>query len=125
MALYDRFAGLLGGNLPAPDFVLFLDAPTEVIRKRIARRAIEAEQVIAGEYLDSLRRRYYNLWDRYVDAPVFVLDSRDLDYVSSEADQAAVLAMVQGWLDGAPVAGAPEAYRGRAGQRQLALFESP
>ena len=122
MALYDRFASLLGGTIPAPEFVLFLDAPTEVIRSRIARRAIEAEQVIAADYLDSLRRRYYTLWDRYDDAPVYVLDSTNLDYVHDPESQATVLAMLQGWLDGEPVPGSPEPYHGRIGPKQLHLF---
>lgn len=122
MALYDKFAGLLGGTIPAPEFVLFLDAPTEVIRKRIARRAIEAEQVIAADYLDSLRRRYYALWDRYDAAPVYVLDSTAIDYVNDPASQEHMLAMLQGWLDGEPIPGAPQPYHGRVGPKQLHLF---
>lgn len=123
MALYDRFAGLLGGTLPAPEFVLFLDAPTDVVLNRIARRAIEAEQVIAPEYLDSLRQRYYRLWDRYDDAPVYVLDSSELNYVDSGPDQEWVLSLLQGWLDGDPIDGAPAPYRGTLGPRQIPLFE--
>lgn len=122
MALYDRFAGLLGGTLPAPEFVLFLDAPTEVVLDRIARRAIEAEQVIAPEYLDSLRQRYYRLWDRYDDAPVYVLDSSELNYVDTGPDQEWVLSLLQGWLDGEPIEGAPAPYRGTLGPRQIPLF---
>lgn len=122
MKLYDRFAGLLGGTLPAPEFVLFLDAPTDVILKRIARRAIEAEQVIEGSYLDSLRRRYYRLWDRYDASPVYVLDSSQLNYVSSGQDQEWVMELLQGWLDGEPIDGAPPPYRGTLGPRQMSLF---
>ncbi len=121
MALYDRFAGLLSGNLARPDFVLFLNAPTEVIRSRIAKRARDGEQVIGAGYLDSLRERYFRLWDRYTDAPVYVLDTTTIDYVDDPADQARILAMLEGWLDGAPVAGAPPPYRRSEGP-QLRLF---
>jgi len=123
MALYDRFARMLCTSAPKPDFVLFLDAPTEVIRSRIAKRGIEAEQVIRASYLDSLRRRYYALWDRYTDAPVYVLDTSKMDYTDPESgDMERILEMLQGWLDGRPVPGAPRAYKAPDGACQLTMF---
>lgn len=120
LELYDRFTSLFSGRVPEPDFVLFLDAPTQVITERIARRAIEAEQVIAADYLDSLRERYYALWDRYREAPVYVLDTSALNYVDDPRDAAQMLALIQGWLDGEPVEGAPQPYQRPA--QQLTLF---
>lgn len=121
LALYDRFAGLLRDRVPRPDLVLFMDAPTEVVRRRITRRAISAEQVIAAEYLDSLRERYYALWARYDEAPVYVLDTSTINYVDDEADQERMLAMVKGWLEGRPVEGSPPPFRGPS-KAQLSLF---
>ncbi|MCA9610215.1 MAG: deoxynucleoside kinase [Myxococcales bacterium] len=120
MDLYDRFSGLLAGRVAAPDFVLFLDAPTDVILSRIGRRAIESEQVIPADYLNQLRERYYALWDRYEAAPVYVLNTTDRNYVDSADDAREMLAMLRGWLDGAPVEGAPARYR--KGTSQLDLF---
>jgi deoxyguanosine kinase len=119
--LYYRFADLLEGGIPKPEFVLFLDAPTDVVVKRIQRRAIDAEQVIEPAYLDSLRERYYRLWDQYTDAPVYVVDTSQIHYVDSEQDLQTMLAMIQGWLDGRPVPGSPEAYR-PSQTPQLSLF---
>ena len=64
LALYNTFAGLLPEPPPRPDLVVFLDADTEVIRSRIARRgiawriardgrAVEAQVVspVAAKYL--------------------------------------------------------------------------
>lgn len=121
LELYDRFARLLTDRVPRPDLVLFMDAPTEVIRSRIRRRAISAEQVIEAEYLDALRDRYHQLWARYDEAPVYVLDTSDLNYVDDPADRARVLAMIQGWLDGQPVPGSPRPL-GQAAEGQLTLF---
>ena len=119
--LYYRFADLLEGGIPKPEFVLFLDAPTDVVVKRIQRRAIDAEQVIEPDYLDSLRERYYRLWDQYTDAPVYVVDTSQIHYVDSEQDLQTMLAMIQGWLDGRPVPGSPEPYR-PSQTPQLSLF---
>lgn len=107
LALYRRFAELLPEPPPRPDFVLFLDADTEVIRTRIQQRGIPAEQVIPAAYLDDLRARYMALWERYTLAPVYVLRTDRLDYVSNPQHRNAIMAMIRGWLDGHPSPGAP------------------
>ena len=122
LALYDRFAGLLAGGISPPDFVLFLDAPTRIIQTRIQGRAIASEQRIAPAYLDALRSRYYALWDRYDRSPVYVLDTSHVDYVRNARDKAWILALIQGWLDGEPVADAPEPYLS-ANRAQVSLFK--
>ncbi len=100
MELYDRFAGLLRDNIPSPDLVVFLDAPTDVIVKRISKRAIDSEQGIGAEYLDALRARYYALWERYDRAPVKIVQTQDIDYVSDKEDQKYMLGMIRAWLQG-------------------------
>jgi deoxyguanosine kinase len=119
--LYYRFAGLLSGTIPSPDFVVFLDAPTEVVASRIQRRAIDAEQVIEPAYLDSLRDRYYRLWDAYDDAPIYVVDTSEIHYVDNEAHLQYMLDMIQGWMDGCPIPDAPKPYRSTE-TPQLSMF---
>lgn len=121
MELYNLFSSLLSQNVAKPDFILFLDSPTEVILKRIQRRAIESEQVIQASYLNELRDRYYNLWDRYTDAPVYVLNTQKLNYVDDPDGEEEVLALVKGWLEGNPLPNAPEAYK-KEDSEQLPLF---
>ena len=110
LALYQRFADLLLEPPPRPDIVVFLDADTEVIRSRIARHGIPAEQIIPAVYLDDLRERYYRLWETYTDTPVYVVRTDLIDYVDNEAHRRLVLEMIRGWLDGRPTAGAPAQY---------------
>ncbi len=107
LALYERFADLMAPTLPRPDLVIFLDAPTEVILERIARRGIAAERRIDRAYLEAIRAAYMDLWRRWRQAPVRFLDSTDLDYVNDPDDRAAVLGMIRAWLDGQPTPGAP------------------
>ena len=118
LALYDRFAGLLDEQPVHPDFVVFLDARTDTILRRIGRRQIAAEQGIPASYLDDLRARYYALWDRYPHAPVYVVHTDDFDYGDDPQAQARMVALLRGWVDGAPVPGAPEPY-GTEGQPRL------
>jgi deoxyadenosine/deoxycytidine kinase len=120
MALYDRFSSLLQGSITPPEFVIFLDSPTDVVMSRIHKRAIDAEQVIEAEYLDQLRERYYALWNRYTASPVYVVDTSRLHYVDDMSDRATMLQLIDGWLNGEPVAGAPKAYQSPT--RQVAMF---
>ena len=119
LELYRRFADLLPEPPPRPDVVVFLDADTEIIRSRIARRGIPAEQIIPAIYLDDLRSRYYRLWDRWAEAPVHVVRTDAIDYVGDPDARGSMMAMIRGWLDGRPAPGAPERY---GGTRQSALF---
>ena len=110
MALYNKFSGLLSQNVSTPEFVLFLDAPTEVILKRISRRGISAEQTIPAQYLNDLRQRYYQLWAEYTKAPVYILNTAQINYIDSAEDQQHILQMIDGWLSGNPLPDAPQPY---------------
>lgn len=121
LELYYRFGGLLSQHIAKPNFVLFLDAPTEVIMKRIERRGIQAEQAINPEYLNDLRRRYYDLWKSYTDAPVYVLDTTLINYIDNEKDQTYIMQLIDGWLSQSPLQGAPKPYCGE-NSTQIPLF---
>ena len=109
--LYDTFSSLLSQTISIPDFVVFLDAPTEVIMKRINRRGIDSEKQIEAAYLNELRSRYYKLWADYTKAPVYVLDTSSINYIDEEDGQEQVLAIIDGWLNGKPHPDAPAVYQ--------------
>lgn len=114
MNLYNRFTDLLSHHVCSPDFILFLDAPTDIILSRIHRRSIDAEQVIEASYLEALRTRYYALWNQWKQCPVYILDTSHLNYVDFQEDADYICRLVQGYLNNAPIQGAP-----------LPLAESP
>ena len=120
LMLYRRFAGLLDDAPLKPDYVVFLDADTEVIRNRIARRGIPAEQIIPAAYLDDLRSRYYRLWETWSHSPVYVLRTDEIDYVTDPGARQLVLDMLSGWLTKRPHPKAPLPIHQA---RQAGLFE--
>ena len=119
MDLYNRFTELLSHHVSVPDFILFLDAPTDIVLSRIARRSREAEHVIEAEYLDALRTRYYNLWNNWTRCPIYVIDTSKLNYVDIKEDADYMCRLVDGYIHHNPVAGAPTPYHEVAGQRML------
>ena len=119
MDLYNRFNELLSHHVSIPDFILFLDAPTEVVLGRIARRSIDAEQVIEADYLNALRRRYYKLWDNWTRCPVYVLDTTNLNYVDNPEHADFMCSLVDGYIHHKPVDNAPSPYQRNDAQRVL------
>lgn len=121
--LYDRFTALLQQAIAVPDFILFLDAPTEVIMSRIKRRGIEAEQAIQESYIEDLRRRYFDLWCTYDKAPVYVLDTTSIDYIDNPDAQDLMIDMVKGWIRNDPHPAAPQVYSGEL-HHQMSIFDA-
>lgn len=107
MELYNRFTELLSHHVSIPDFIMFLDAPTDIVLGRIARRSIDAEQVIEADYLNSLRARYYRLWENWTKCPVYVLDTSTINYVDNPEHADFICKMIEGYMKNEPVEGAP------------------
>ncbi len=114
LSIYSRLADALGVHAPTPDLVVFLDAPTEVILKRIEKRSAPGEDVIEAAYLDDLRQRYWRLLDDWTDCPVLRLDNRDMDYAGDPAGQQAVLDTIRSAL----MSGSPVVSPGSASDRE-------
>jgi len=107
LEMYDRFAGVLGSQSPTPDLIVYLEAPTEVLLERIARRQAVGEYRIEAAYLDDLRVRYERLWSGFTACPLLRIDNRAMNYVDSLEGRAAVLNRIEAALAGRPNPQAP------------------
>jgi deoxyadenosine/deoxycytidine kinase len=78
---YHRIYQLVVGNLPRPDLLILLRAPTSVLMERIRNRARAMEAGITPEYLDLLEE-FYEQWIGSFDlCPVLTIRTDDLDFV--------------------------------------------
>lgn len=70
-------------SLPAPDLLVYLKAPLEVIMQRIRTRGLEFDQkYIDKDYL-VLIESYYEKWiEKHILCPVLVLNTDKLDYIN-------------------------------------------
>lgn len=79
---YRRVFELVVANLPAPDLLIYLRAPVEVLLDRIRSRGRPIEAGITGKYL-SLLDSFYEDWMRSFDyCPVITIRTDDLDFVN-------------------------------------------
>lgn len=86
MALYDAVWQRVVDEPPAPDLVVWLQAPPDVLLARIARRGIACEQDIGADYLEALSAGYVRLFRDWVKSPLIVVDAATFDLVGNDTD---------------------------------------
>lgn len=119
LELYDQFANALGQRAPTPDLLIFLDAPTDVILKRISSRAAPGEHLIRAPYLIDLRERYKRLLADWNSCPVLKLDNQDMDYLTNPRVRKELLVRIASALKGETTAKTPGSVVDREVQPSL------
>ncbi len=84
--LYEALYRLLGSNIPRPDFVVYLQAKPEILLQRIRKRSSEFERNISLDYLRALSEAYNEFFFHYVDTPLLVVNTSEIDFVESPRD---------------------------------------
>ena len=85
--IYQRLFDLLAADVPAPDLVIYLQAPTEVLLRRLDQRARKADPpalVPSAEYLRELNEAYQHFFFHYSATPLLVVETSQLDLQSSD-----------------------------------------
>lgn len=79
--IYQRLFALLARDVPAPDLVIYLQAPTEVLRRRLNERQRHDAAVPAldAEYLRELNEAYTHFFFHYTATPLLVVETSRLD----------------------------------------------
>ncbi|MGD8634339.1 MAG: deoxynucleoside kinase [Anaerolineales bacterium] len=78
---YRRVFDLVVDYLPRPDLLIMLNAPVDVLVKRIRARGREMEQGISAEYLQLLEDLYAGWMSGFDLCPVLSIPTHDLDFV--------------------------------------------
>lgn len=86
LQLYEALYRLLGANIPKPDLVIYLQAKPEVLIKRIRKRNQDYERNISLDYLKSLSEAYNEYFFHYIDTPLLVISTSEIDFVESPRD---------------------------------------
>lgn len=88
LALYERIYGLLDARIRKPDLVVFLDAETEVLLRRLRKRNRPYEKRIGREYLEKVAEAYRRFFHGYRDTPLLVVHSSEIDFVENGGQRA-------------------------------------
>ncbi|HEX5515582.1 MAG TPA: deoxynucleoside kinase [Gammaproteobacteria bacterium] len=94
-ALYDKVYQQLAPEVPVPDLVIYLQAPVDVLQRRIAQRGIGYEQSISADYLARLSEAYIRFFYHYDRSPLLIVNTRDINPVDSEQDYRMLLERIR------------------------------
>ena len=86
MAIYNSISVILEKNVPKPDFVIYLQASTGSLVRRIEKRCKSYETNINRVYIETLNEAYNHFFFHYKDSPVLIVNTDDIDYVNNRSD---------------------------------------
>jgi deoxyadenosine/deoxycytidine kinase len=111
--IWRRLFDALAPEVSEPDLVVYLKATTDVLLDRIRTRNRPFEREITRDYIDRLNLAYDRFFDVYDLARLLVIEVSQLDFVRSDADYAAVRALID-----------HKVATIESGQRELGLIEA-
>ena len=94
LELYQQIYTHLTLDAPRPDLVIYLQAPLETLRERIAHRGIDYEQQIRDEYLLRLSESYTRFFYDYDDSPLLTVNAQSVDLINNAEDYQALLGKI-------------------------------
>lgn len=86
LLVYEKLYTLLAEGVPRPDLVVYLQAPTEVLARRIKQRGRPEELHLSEEYLAEVNRAYNHYFFHYTATPLLVVNTAEVDFVKHEDD---------------------------------------
>lgn len=95
LQLYEQIHGTLNARVMKPDMVVYLQASTDTLLKRISLRGRKFENPITREYLEELNKAYNYYFFHYQETPLVVINTNDIDFVHRDADLDDLLAHME------------------------------
>jgi deoxyguanosine kinase len=89
--IYQRLFDLLARDVPPPDLVIYLQAPTELLMKRLRARDRDREDDLERmplpdeEYVRELNEAYQHFFFHYAATPLLVVETSEFDPESDDA----------------------------------------
>jgi deoxyguanosine kinase len=86
--IYQRLFDLLGRDVPPPDLVVYLQAPTELLMERLRKRARDPESELPlpeEDYVRELNEAYQHFFFHYTATPLLVVETSEFDPESDDA----------------------------------------
>ena len=86
LRLYEQVYGQMKIDLPAPDVVIYLQAPVDVLYERVRKRGSPYERLIERDYLQQIADTYTQFFYHYATSPLLVVNAAEVNFVDSDAD---------------------------------------
>ena len=92
--LYEQVYKQLAPEVPTPDLTIYLQAPTEVLVKRIRRRGVLFERNMERDYLEELADAYTRFFLSYHDSPLLMVNAENTDFLENDEHYGLLLSQI-------------------------------
>jgi deoxyguanosine kinase len=85
--IYQKLYDLLARDVPAPDLVVYLQAPSDVLIRRVKERAKNAEQDAPtpdADYIREVNEAYQHFFFHYTATPLLVVETSQVELHASD-----------------------------------------
>lgn len=93
--LYEQVYAHVTIDAPQPDLVVYLQAPVEVLRRRISERGRGYERHMDADYLQRLSESYMQFFHNYTQAPLLIVNAAEIDFANNQRDYELLLEQVR------------------------------
>jgi deoxyguanosine kinase len=100
LGLYEQIYRMIEPKVVRPDLVIFLQADTETILRRIRQRARPFEKNVDRDYIEAVNDAYNHFFFRYSETPLLVINTSDIDFVHNPEDLDDLIRQVVGMREG-------------------------
>jgi deoxyguanosine kinase len=100
LSLYEQIYKMLEPKIVRPDLVIFLQADTDTLLRRIKLRNRSFEKDINHDYIAAVNEAYNQYFFHYSETPLLVINTSDIDFVHRREDLDDLLKQVLGMKQG-------------------------
>jgi len=86
LALYEQIYKMLEPKVARPDLVIFLQADTDTLIRRIKQRGRSFEKDVDRDYIAAVNEAYNQYFFHYSETPLLVINTSDIDFVNRRED---------------------------------------
>ncbi len=93
--LYEQVYQHLTLDMPKPDLVVYLQAPVDVLLKRVEKRGSAYEKDITAEYLQRVSDAYADFFYHYQNSPLLIVNAAEINLAEGNADYDMLLERIE------------------------------
>jgi len=86
LAVYDQYYNIFRNGLRTPDLVIYLQASTGTLKKRLRKKNAPGERAISDDYLEQVVKAYEHFFFHYTASDLLVVDTNEIDFVDRNED---------------------------------------
>jgi deoxyadenosine/deoxycytidine kinase len=100
LMIYEKIYKVLAVDVPLPDLVLYLQAPVEVLARRLRARPRTGEASPRDEYLAEVVKAYDYFFFHYAATPLLVVNTAELDLSRLQEEMEPLLQQIESLTGG-------------------------